>query len=153
MLQGLALWLGDRGRKVARLLLILKACGLVAAIAKWLAGGMAAATQSKGRTASQAVWFPVHVTQFNFPFDAQRTVVADCDLYGWHVSSKITPANRKSVNEVRRKCRIVPPDHFQSYFCTSLLQYFGMRGSTSSAQARTPPFRLSNFLKPAVCRK
>ena len=76
---GLSLrWL--RRRKIPGLLLVLKTCGLVRPIAKGLAGGVAATAKRDCGSTAKAVRLAFHIDEFDFPFDAQRTVIPDCDL-------------------------------------------------------------------------
>jgi len=85
-------WLGFRRwrRKVPGLLLILKARGLVRAVAKWLAGGVAATAKRDRVAAAKPVWLALHIDEFDFPFDAQGAVVANRDLCRWHLCSQWT---------------------------------------------------------------
>jgi hypothetical protein len=62
------------------LLLVLKTCGLVRAIAKGLICGVAATAKGDGGAAAKAVRLAFHIDEFNFPFDAQGAVIPDCDL-------------------------------------------------------------------------
>ena len=69
-------------RKFARLLLVLKSCGLVRAIAKGLVRGVPATAKSDCRAAAKAVGSAFHVDEFEFPFDAQRPIIPYDDLRG-----------------------------------------------------------------------
>lgn len=87
MLLGLALGLGERGRKVSCFLLVLKTCRLVRSIAKWLLGGVATAAKDNRLAASEGEWPAFHINEFNFPFDTQGAIIADRNLSWWHFCS------------------------------------------------------------------
>ena len=53
------------------MLLVLKAGGLVRAIAKWLVRGMAATAEADGGASAESVRAALHVDDFEIPFDAQ----------------------------------------------------------------------------------
>src|SRR6202030_2917548 len=109
---------------------------------KWLARGVAASAKRNRFAATKAVLFSFHVDEFDFPLDAQGPIIADRDFRWWHLCSYFAagrPGHARAFTG-----RVGP-----GFFC----QYFGIRGSTSSAHARTPPFRCKSFLKPAVCKK
>ena len=87
MLLALALGLGLLWWKVPGLLLVLKTCGLVGAIAKWLACGVAASAKCECGSAAKAIRLAFHIDEFEFSFDAQRTVIADSNFCGCHLCS------------------------------------------------------------------
>jgi hypothetical protein len=72
--------LNFRWREIPRLLLILKSGGLVSSIAKRLVCGMAAAAQPYGGASAESKGAALHVHQFNFPFDTQRSIIANNDF-------------------------------------------------------------------------
>src|ERR1700730_4332146 len=99
MLLALALGLRRGWRKVSGLLLVLKACGLVRPIAKGLACGVAATAKRDGGATAEAVRLAFHIDKFDFPFDAQWTVVANRNLCRWHRCSLVK--KRWSKNEAQ----------------------------------------------------
>src|SRR6266852_5191493 len=113
MLLGLALRLGWRRRKVSSLLLVLKTSGLVRPIAEWLARGVAATAKRDCGSTAKAVRLAFHIDEFDFPFDAQGPVTADCDFCWWHLCSQLTEETRHSVLQklltVRILCSARPP--------------------------------------------
>jgi hypothetical protein len=80
MLLALALSLRGWWGKVPGLLLVLKTCSPVRPIAKRLACRMAATAKRNGGATAQAVRLAFHIDEFDFPFDAQWTVVANRDF-------------------------------------------------------------------------
>ena len=69
-----------RRRKIARLLLVLKTCGLVRAVAKGLVRGMSTAAKSECGASGETVWAALHIDKFAFAFNAQRAVISNDDL-------------------------------------------------------------------------
>jgi hypothetical protein len=47
---------------------------------------MPAAAERNGLAPAQTKRFAVHVEKFDFPFDAQWTVIPDRNFCGWHAS-------------------------------------------------------------------
>jgi hypothetical protein len=86
-LLALALRLRSRRREVARFLLILKSCRFVRPIAKGLAGGVAATAKGDCGATAKAVGPALHVDKLDFAFDAEWTVIADCDFRRGHLYS------------------------------------------------------------------
>lgn len=103
MLLALALRLGWLRWKVPGLLLVLKTCGLVGAIAKGLACGVAATAKRDRGSTAKAVRLAFHIDEFEFPFDAQRTVIADSDFRRWHLSSHMPGSPPRPDRGVQRK--------------------------------------------------
>jgi hypothetical protein len=62
------------------LLLVLKTCRLVRPIAKGLIGGVAATAKREGGAAAKSVRLAFHIDEFDFPLDAQGTVIANRDF-------------------------------------------------------------------------
>jgi hypothetical protein len=62
------------------LLLVLEARCLVRAVAKWLALGMAATAERKRLASGESVGFALHVDKFDWPLDAQGSIIANRDL-------------------------------------------------------------------------
>ena len=89
MLLRLALGLGKRRRKVTSFLLVLEACGLMRPVAKGFAGGVPATAKRDSLASAKAEWLAFHIDEFDFPFNTQGTVIADCDLCRWHVCSQL----------------------------------------------------------------
>jgi hypothetical protein len=106
ILQELALRLGLRRRKVPGLLLVLKACGLVRPIAKRFIGGVAATAKRDCCAAAKTVRFSLHIDEFDFPFDAQGTVIADRDFCRWHLFSNLRGAAARQTGALGRN--VVP---------------------------------------------
>jgi len=76
------------GWKVSSLLLVLKTRGFVRPIAKGLIRGVAATAKGNCGAAAKTVRFTFHIEEFDFPFDTQGAVIADCDLCRrWHLYS------------------------------------------------------------------
>jgi hypothetical protein len=79
----LSLW--HRRRKVPSLLLVLKAYGLVRPIAKGLACRVAATAKHDHLAAAETVRLAFHIYEFDYPFDAQRAIIADRDFCRWQL--------------------------------------------------------------------
>ena len=88
------------------MLLVLEARGLVRTVAKWFAGGMAATAKRDCCAPAKAEWLALHVDEFDFPFNAQGTIVADRDLCRWH------PCSRMQGSAPRLKLGIEPACSF-----------------------------------------
>ena len=71
--------LGARRRKLTRLLLVLKTCGFVCAIAKRLVCGVSTAAKDDRAAASETIYLALHIDDFEIPFDAQRAVISNSD--------------------------------------------------------------------------
>jgi len=104
MLLALALGLRRGWRKVSGLLLVFKARGLVRPIAKGLAGGVAATAKRDCGATSKAVGPAFHVDQLDFAFDAERTVIADCDFRRGHLYSYTQVDCRKISPNLSESC-------------------------------------------------
>jgi hypothetical protein len=74
--------------------LVLKTSGLVGAIAKWLAGGVAATAKRNRFSTAKPVRLALHIDEFDFPFNAQRSVIADRDFRWWHLCSQSNEETR-----------------------------------------------------------
>jgi hypothetical protein len=85
------------------LLLVLESCCLVRPIAKGLIRGVAATAKRHGGPAAEAVRLSFHVDEFDFPFDAQRAVIADGDFCWWHLRSKLPDWAPRRGRGLRRK--------------------------------------------------
>ena len=75
--------------KVPGLLLVLKACGLVRPIAKRLVCRVAATAKHDHLAATKTVRLAFHVNEFDYPFDAQRAIIADRDFRRWQMCSQM----------------------------------------------------------------
>ena len=118
----------------------LKTRFLVATIAERLALRSAAAAKSDLGTPAQTVGVAFLVHDFDFTVNQQRAIIHNCNFYVWHSILRSTLA-RFWPQGARRGRMVVGAD-----------QYFGTEGSTSSDQARIPPFRFRILRKPARCR-
>jgi hypothetical protein len=94
MLLALTLGLGWRRRKLPGLRLVLKTGGLVGAIAKWLAGGVAAAAKSDRFASAKPVRLALHINELDYAFDAQGAVIADRDFCRRHLYSQLNEDTR-----------------------------------------------------------
>jgi hypothetical protein len=79
--------LGLRGREFSRYDRVREPAGLVAAIAKWLIGGVPAAAEAHGGAAGKAKRPPFWIDQLEIAFDAKRSIVIHGDLRCRHFSS------------------------------------------------------------------
>ena len=103
MLLRLDLSLWQWGRKVSSLLLVLKACSLVRPIAKGLACRMAATAKHDHLAAPKTVRFAFHVDEFDYSFDAQRAIIADCDFRQWQLCLQMPSSLRGKGRDALKK--------------------------------------------------
>lgn len=90
-------------RKISGFLLVLKSCGLVRPIAKGFACRMAAAAKRNRSAAGKTVRLALHIDKFDFPFDAQGPVIANCDLCRWHLCSRMPGSPSRTCQGFRVK--------------------------------------------------
>jgi hypothetical protein len=101
------------------------------AIAKGLAGRVAATAESDCRATGKAVRFAFHVEELNFPFDAQGAVVADSYFCRWHSSSRFSEkASVRLKKWLRKNSKIVIP---RAGFARGICFFLYLRKSRSLA--------------------
>ena len=91
-----------RRGKISCLLLILKTGGLVRAIAKRLVGGMPATAKRDGCPSAETIAAALHIDEFDFPFDAQRTIIANSNFIARHSGSLLAGPSRYRNRSVYR---------------------------------------------------
>jgi len=64
---------------------------------------VAATAKRHGGPTAEAVRLSFHVDEFDFPFDAQRAVIADGDSCWWHLRSKLPDWAPRRGRGPRRK--------------------------------------------------
>jgi hypothetical protein len=86
------------------LLVILKSRGLVRPIAKGLAGGVAATAKGDCGATAKAVGPAFHIDKLDFAFDAEWTVIANCDFRRGHLYSYARVNCRKISPNISESC-------------------------------------------------
>ena len=66
--------------KLTSLLLVLKTCGFVCAIAKGLIRRVPATAKGDCSAAGEAIRLALHIDDFEIPFDAQWAIISNDDL-------------------------------------------------------------------------
>jgi hypothetical protein len=113
---------------------------LVRTVAKWLAFGEAAAAEADLGASAQTVGVAFLVNHFDLTVNQKRAVIHNCNFYVWHSILR------------SRLASFWPRGARRGRMVVGAGQYFGTEGSTSSDQARIPPFRFRILRKPARCR-
>src|SRR5438552_5018357 len=125
------------------------------AIAERLVGGVPTTAEPNGGASGQAKGLAFGIQDLKIAFHAQGSVVIDSNFRGRHFFSLAKQSMPTVLPSAKHKCG---PNEAGAFVLTwhHLLrtsQYFGTDGSTSSDQARMPPFRLRILRKPALRKK